>query len=95
MRVLIAALYEDWICLDERLETIAGEIETIGEKEANCRRLMSVPDIGPLIYHPLPVGSLFSGRRSIQHQIAPTLPTLHRSHDLDQPRNSKAPSAST
>ena len=35
--------------LDERIETIAGEIEKISEKEANCRRLMSVPGIGPLI----------------------------------------------
>jgi transposase len=34
MRGLIAGLYEDWICLDERIETIAGEIEKIGEKEA-------------------------------------------------------------
>jgi transposase len=49
MRGLIAGLYEDWIQLDSRIETIAGEIETIGEKEANCRRLMSVPGIGPLI----------------------------------------------
>src|SRR3954471_14895622 len=49
MRGLIAGLYEDWISLDERIKTIAGEIETIGEKEANCRRLMSVPGIGPLI----------------------------------------------
>src|SRR5712671_8107352 len=40
MRGLIAGLYEDWIQLDDRIETIAGEIETIGEKEANCRRLM-------------------------------------------------------
>lgn len=46
MRSLIAGLYEDWICLDERIEAIAGEIETIGEKEANCRRLMSIPGIG-------------------------------------------------
>jgi transposase len=49
MRGLIAGLYEDWIYLDERIETIAGEIEKIGETEANCRRLMSVPGIGPLI----------------------------------------------
>src|SRR5262249_47025945 len=49
MRGLIAGLYEDWICLDERIETLAGEIEVIGEKEANCRRLKSVPGIGPLI----------------------------------------------
>jgi len=49
MRGLIAGLYDDWIYLDERIVTIAGEIETIGEKEANCCRLMSVPGIGPLI----------------------------------------------
>ena len=49
MRGLIAGLYEDWICLDDRIETIAAEIETIGENEANCRRLTSVPGIGPLI----------------------------------------------
>ena len=49
MRGLIAGLYEDWISLDERIEAIAGEIDQIGEKEANCRRLMSVPGIGPLI----------------------------------------------
>jgi transposase len=49
MRGLITGLYEDWTFLDERIETIAGEIDQIGEKEANCRRLMSVPGIGPLI----------------------------------------------
>lgn len=49
MRGLIAGLYEDWISLDERIEALGGEIDQIGEKEANCRRLMSVPGIGPLI----------------------------------------------
>jgi transposase len=49
MSVLIAGLYEDWIALDERIDTIASEIERISEKEANCQRLMSVPGIGPLI----------------------------------------------
>jgi transposase len=49
MSGLIAGLYEDWIYLDERIETIAGEIIQIGEKEANCCRLMSVPGVGPLI----------------------------------------------
>src|SRR6202140_360430 len=46
---LIAGLYEDWISLDERIDTIASEIEKISEKETNCQRLMSVPCIGPLI----------------------------------------------
>lgn len=49
MRDLIVGLYEDWTHLDERIETLAGEIDQIGEKEANCQRLMSVPGIGPLI----------------------------------------------
>ena len=49
MRDLIVGLYEDWIHLDERIATLAGEIDQIGEKEANCQRLMSVPGIGPLI----------------------------------------------
>jgi transposase len=49
MSGLIAGLYEDWIVLDERIDTIASEIEKISEKEANCQRLMSVPGIGPLI----------------------------------------------
>ena len=49
MRGLIVGLHEDWIGLDERIETLASEIEQIGEKEANCRRLTSVPGIGPLI----------------------------------------------
>jgi transposase len=49
MRTLIAGLHDDWIYLDKRIETLAGEIEAIGQKEANCRRLMSAPGVGPLI----------------------------------------------
>src|SRR4029079_13978767 len=49
VRSLIVGLYEDWIALNERIETLVGEIDQIGEKEANCRRLISVPGIGALI----------------------------------------------
>jgi transposase len=42
-------LYEDWLWLDKRIETITSEIKQLGQSEANCRRLMSVPGIGPLI----------------------------------------------
>ena len=49
MNDLIVGLYEDWSWLDERIETITGEIEMISECEANCQRLMSVPGIGPII----------------------------------------------
>lgn len=46
---LIVGLYEDWIWLDERIETITNEIETISKREKNCQRLMSIPGIGPII----------------------------------------------
>jgi transposase len=49
MNGLIVGLYEDWLWLDERIETITGEIEEISKREANCRRLMSIPGIGPII----------------------------------------------
>lgn len=46
---LIVGLYEDWLWLDERIETITHEIEKISRREENCQRLMSVPGIGPMI----------------------------------------------
>ncbi len=51
MRGLIVGLYEDWIYLDKLIETIASEIEKIGETEANCRRLMSIPLLGAGAVH--------------------------------------------
>jgi transposase len=49
MSDLIVGLYEDWLWLDERIETVTREIDEISRKEANCRRLMSIPGVGPLI----------------------------------------------
>jgi transposase len=46
---LIVGLYEDWHWLDKRIATITSEIKQLSHSEANCRRLMSVPGIGPLI----------------------------------------------
>jgi transposase len=46
---LIRGLYEDWCCLDKRIETVTAEIEELSQAEASCRRLMSVPGVGPLI----------------------------------------------
>jgi transposase len=46
---LILGLYEDWCHLDERIETVTGEIEELSRAEAKCQRLMSVPGVGPLI----------------------------------------------
>ena len=49
MSDLITGLYEDWLWLDERIETLTAEIEKLSKQEENCQRLMSVPGIGPII----------------------------------------------
>ena len=49
MSDLIVGLYEDWLWLDERIETVTREIEAISQKQEECRRLMSIPGIGPMI----------------------------------------------
>jgi len=46
---LILGLYEDWCGLDQRIETVTGAIEELSQVEPKCRRLMSVPGIGPII----------------------------------------------
>ena len=35
MSDLIVGLYEDWLWLDERIETVSREIEEISQNEAN------------------------------------------------------------
>ncbi len=49
MSDLIVGLYEDWLWLDERIETITNEIEKIAAEQAACTRLMSIPGVGPII----------------------------------------------
>src|SRR5262249_57946787 len=46
---LIRGLYEDWCCLDERIDTVTGENDNLTQTEAKCRQLLSVPGVGPLI----------------------------------------------
>lgn len=49
MSDLIVGHYEDWLWLDERIETITNEIEKIAAEQAACTRLMSIPGVGPII----------------------------------------------
>src|SRR3989441_4117141 len=46
---IIEDLAGDWRRLDERIESLSGEIEAIARGDAGCERLMSVPGIGPII----------------------------------------------
>ena len=51
MSDLIVGLYEDWLWLDERIESDhwRDRRKSAEAEEANCQRLMSVPGIGPMI----------------------------------------------
>ena len=49
METIIIGLYEDWLWLDERIETTTDEIQMISKRDGDCQRLMSVPGIGPII----------------------------------------------
>jgi transposase len=46
---VIEDLAGDWRHLDERIENLSREIQTIARQDAGCDRLMSVPGIGPII----------------------------------------------
>jgi len=45
----IEALAADWRRLDTRVDEVSGEIEALARKDVPCKRLMTVPGIGPLI----------------------------------------------
>src|ERR1700751_4806423 len=46
---IVSDLAGDWRQLDERIETVTDEIETLAKSDNSCRRVMTVPGIGPLI----------------------------------------------
>ena len=45
----IENLAGDWHRLDERIEGLSAEIGVLAREDAGCKRLMSVPGIGPII----------------------------------------------
>jgi transposase len=46
---IIEVLIGDWRHLDQRIDNVSEEIETLAEEDAGCERLMTVPGIGPII----------------------------------------------
>ena len=46
---IIGDLIEDWAHLDERIERVTDEIESLARTDVSCGRLMTVPGIGPII----------------------------------------------
>jgi transposase len=49
MARIVADLASDWRRLDERIETVTDEIGTLAKSDDSCRRVMTVPGIGPII----------------------------------------------
>ncbi|MEL6961417.1 MAG: IS110 family transposase [Pseudomonadota bacterium] len=49
MHDIIIGLYEDWLWLDERVESVSGEIDVLSNRETNCQQLKTIPGIGPII----------------------------------------------
>jgi transposase len=46
---IVADLASDWRQLDERIENVTDEIEALAKSDDSCRRVMTVPGIGPII----------------------------------------------
>jgi transposase len=46
---IVAELAGDWRQLDERTKTVTDEIEALAKSDDSCRRVMTVPGIGPII----------------------------------------------
>jgi transposase len=63
MLLIIEDLAEDWRRLDERIEGLSSEIETLARQDKACERLMTVPGIGPIISSAMEAGDVFSKGR--------------------------------
>ena len=48
MHDIIIGLYENWLWLDERIESVSSDIDVLSDREAHCIRLKSIPAIGPI-----------------------------------------------
>jgi transposase len=49
MRQLVDRLWQEWKALEEQIEALSGEIESIASQDAACQRLLDVPGVGPLV----------------------------------------------
>jgi transposase len=48
MRRLVDRLWQEWEALEEQIEALSGEIDSIASQDAACQRLLDVPGVGPL-----------------------------------------------
>ena len=49
MRNLLDRLWQEWKALNAEIESVSDEIDSIGTQDAACRRLRTIPGVGPLV----------------------------------------------
>ena len=49
MRRLVDRLWQEWKILEEHIEALSGEIDSIASQDAACQRLRDIPGVGPLV----------------------------------------------
>ena len=78
---VIEALAGDWRRLDERIEGLSADIETLVQHDPACQRLMTVPGIGPIISSAMVAaigrGEVFSKARDFGAWLG-LVPSRHR-----------------
>ena len=72
---IVADLASDWRQLDERIEVVTDQIESLAKSDSSCRRVMTVPGIGPIISSAMQIYSEKSGVRSDRRQLHGLLKT--------------------
>jgi transposase len=49
IRQLVDRLWQEWKALEEQVEALSIEIQSIASQDAACQRLLDVPGVGPLV----------------------------------------------
>jgi transposase len=49
MRRLLEQLWQEWKSLEEQIQRLSDEIESIAQQDAACQRLLAVPGVGSLV----------------------------------------------
>jgi len=80
MRALIHSLREQWLFLEEDIKKISKELEAIARSRDDCRRLLTIPGVGPLVATAL-VASVGNGRQFKRgRELAAWLGLVPREH---------------
>jgi transposase len=90
---IVADLAGDWRQLDERIEPVTDEIETLAKSDDGCRRVMTVPGIGPIISSAMVAATRHSQEAGISRHGSGSSPSKCRPET--EPSSGASPSAAT